>query len=36
VGFTSQTVRIPVRRDISNIAAFQARAAGARVVAKPR
>lgn len=32
VGFTSQTVRIPVRRDTSAMGAFQVRAHSARVV----
>lgn len=32
VGFTSQTVRIPVRRDTSAMGAFQVRANNARVV----
>jgi hypothetical protein len=34
VGFTSQTVRIPVRRDTSAMGAFQVRATSARVVTK--
>lgn len=34
VGFTTQTVRIPVRRDTSTMGAFQARAPNARVVTK--
>lgn len=34
VGFSAQTVRIPVRRDPSTMSAFQVRAASARVVTK--
>lgn len=34
VGFNTQTVRIPVRRDPDSMAPFQARAANARVVGK--
>ncbi len=36
VGFSAQTVRIPVRRDPAGIGVFQVRATNARVVAKAK